>query len=71
MPAAAGEKEKKKRVYYIHGIGDHAGFYGYFAKYFSEAGFEVLAFDKMAFGKSEGKPRGIINHPDEILEQHE
>jgi len=52
-------------------MGDHAGFYGYFAKYFAEAGYEMVAFDKSGFGRSEGRPRGIINHPEDLVEQHE
>jgi alpha-beta hydrolase superfamily lysophospholipase len=39
----------------VHGLGEHSGRYAHLAKYFTESGFALLAFDLRGHGKSDGR----------------
>ena len=48
-------KSKKGVILVTHGMGEHALRYSEMARYFTEAGFAVVAFDIRGHGTSEGK----------------
>ena len=48
-------KSKKGVILVTHGMGEHALRYAEMARYFTEAGFAVVAFDIRGHGSSEGK----------------
>ena len=48
-------KSKKGVILVTHGMGEHALRYSEMARYFTEAGFAVVAFDIRGHGASEGK----------------
>ena len=50
---------KKGIVTFLHGYGDYAGRYAYFAKRFAESGYDFNALDQRGFGNSEGR-RGVL-----------
>lgn len=50
----------------MHGYGDYVGRYAYFARYFSEAGYDFLGIDQRGFGLSEGR-RGIIENEEVMI----
>lgn len=51
----------------MHGYGDYTARYAYFAKYFSNAGYDFVGLDQRGFGYSEGR-RGIIESEDYFIE---
>jgi len=59
----------------IHGLGEHAARYGYFAQQYNKAGFAVLAYDRRGHGASGGKRGHTISYAaylqeiDKLVEQ--
>lgn len=53
-------------IIFFHGLDAHSNYYKNFATNFSKNGYEVLAFDYIGFGKSEGL-RGYIPSPENHL----
>ena len=47
----------------FHGKGSHLGRYGHIATLFSEQGYDVVGYDSLGFGQSQGE-RGAINSSD-------
>ncbi|TNV77116.1 hypothetical protein FGO68_gene7903 [Halteria grandinella] len=58
------QKQEKKKgiIYFIHGYGEYTGRYAYFAKAFSDAGYDFAGIDWRNFGQSitEEKYAGIV-----------
>ncbi|MBA3647940.1 MAG: alpha/beta hydrolase [Chitinophagales bacterium] len=59
----------------VHGFGEHSGRYAHVAKFFSDNGIAMVAYDMIGHGKSEGK-RGhtpsydfLIDQVDDLLKQ--
>ena len=51
---AVDQKNRKGIIYFVHGYGEYVGRYAYFAKYFAEAGYDVMGIDWRNFGHSQG-----------------
>eukprot|EP00347_Sterkiella_histriomuscorum_P009827 403339732 len=55
------EQEKPKAIIVLfHGLGSHMQRYIYIAKMFADAGYDVVGYDSLGFGSSEGE-RGMIH----------
>lgn len=54
------DQPAKATICLVHGLGEHSSRYGtHFAKWFTQAGYAILAFDLRGHGKS-GGPRGHV-----------
>ncbi len=61
------EKDEKKLVLLVHGLGEHSSRYEHWAQLFNEKGYSVISMDLHGHGKSEGK-RGHIKSLDVLLD---
>ena len=50
----------KAAIVLVHGYAEHSGRYHHVAERFTEAGYDVYAFDLRGHGRSEGKPRVYV-----------
>ena len=55
----------KAAIVLVHGYAEHSGRYQHVAERFTEAGYDVYAFDLRGHGRSEGKPRVYVLSIDE------
>lgn len=51
-------KESKGLIFYVHGNADNLRYWGQFAAFFVDLGYDVFMFDFRGFGKSDGKIKG-------------
>jgi acylglycerol lipase len=59
----------KAVLIFFHGYGSWTGKYGYYAKYFAEAGYDVVGYDLRGFGKTEQGVRGHLRPFDEQIDE--
>ena len=50
----------KAAVVLVHGYAEHSGRYAHVAERFTEAGYDIYAFDLRGHGRSEGQPRVLV-----------
>ncbi len=55
----------KAAVVLVHGYAEHSGRYEHVAQRFTEAGYDVYAFDLRGHGRSQGSPRAFVQTLDE------
>ncbi|CDW71931.1 UNKNOWN [Stylonychia lemnae] len=67
---AVNQAERKGIIHFLHGYGEHAGRYAYFAQYFAKAGYDFFAIDQRGFGRSEGK-RARIESEESLLSDYQ
>jgi alpha-beta hydrolase superfamily lysophospholipase len=60
------EKQSKKTILLVHGLGENSGRYAHWAKLFTEKGFNFIGFDHRGHGKSSGK-RGHARSLEDFL----
>jgi alpha-beta hydrolase superfamily lysophospholipase len=54
-------KESKGLIFYIHGNADNLRYWGDFAEFFTDLGYDVFMYDFRSFGKSTGKIKNERN----------
>lgn len=57
-------------VLIVHGMGEHSGRYGHVGDHLADHRFDVLAFDQLGFGQSEGR-RAHVDSFDQLLDDVE
>ncbi|MFW2381501.1 MAG: lysophospholipase [Acidimicrobiales bacterium] len=57
----------KAAVLVVHGIGEHSGRYVHLGDHLASRGYDVLAYDQVGYGQSEGR-RAFVNSFDEFLD---
>jgi alpha-beta hydrolase superfamily lysophospholipase len=62
------DKDAKKLLILIHGLGEHSGRYGHVVEYFNSRGFNVFANDHRGFGRSDGKRGGIYSFDEYLVD---
>lgn len=60
----------KAAVLIVHGIGEHSGRYVHVGDHLASRGYDVLAYDQVGFGQSEGR-RAFVNSFDDYLDDVE
>lgn len=60
----------KGAVLIVHGIGEHSGRYVHVGDHLASKGFDVMAYDNVGFGQSEGE-KAFVKHFDDYIEDVE
>ncbi len=55
----------KAAIVLVHGYAEHSGRYAHVGERFTEAGYDIYAFDLRGHGRSDGKPRVYVRSIDE------
>lgn len=63
----ASSGPKKGTVFFIHGITDYAGRYGFLARKFADEGYDFVCMDQRGHGRSEGM-RGYFESIEDLVQ---